>query len=163
MSIQFSASSAADDGEYNTMSAINACDVQITLANPDGAPIDISGSANRAVLDFTQVIESWRVFGERWLRRLACGQDAALRLDLVYDRAPDGAIALLRGWYFLDPGTPRAVTLSVPNGGGGADRYSGAFLIARLSLPLDAARAAPVLVSVELLPHGAVTHEVLTA
>jgi hypothetical protein len=143
------------------MSAINACDVQITLADADGAPIDISGAANRAVLDFTQVVESWRVFGERWARRLACGQDAALRLDLVYDRAPDGAIALLRGWYFLDPGAPRAVTVSVPGGTAGADRFSGDFVLARLSLPLDAARAAPVLVSVELLPHGAVTHEIM--
>lgn len=135
---------------------LNACDAVITLADANGVPVDISGAANRALLAFTHAIESYRVFGDRWIRRLACGQDAALRLDVVYTPGDAQAVAVLRAWYF-GLGSARVVRVAV-HSGAGADTFTGAFVLARLSLPLEASTPAPILVSAELLPDGAVTH-----
>ncbi|MBK8023518.1 MAG: hypothetical protein IPK19_19315 [Chloroflexi bacterium] len=124
-----------------------------------GSPVDVSGSANRVRMEFTQEVERYRVFGEGWVRRLAAGKDGALTLDVVYSTAADEGLALLRGWFFgAASRTPRTVRVQVPNGSAGSDRYAGEFLLARLALPLDAAQAEPVTVTAELLPHGPVSH-----
>ncbi|MDZ4771206.1 MAG: hypothetical protein SGJ24_18955 [Chloroflexota bacterium] len=141
-----------------TTSAINACDAAIAIDNAAGVLVDISGAANRAALEFTQTVESYRVFGERWIRRLACGKDATLRLDLVYTTTANEALDLLRDWFFASgSAAPRTVRIAVA-GTIGSDAYEGEFVLARLNLPLDASNAAPILVTADLLPHGVVSY-----
>ncbi len=138
-----------------TTSAINACDATIALDNAAGVLTDISGTARRVTMAFSQEIGKYRTFSGAWVRRLACARDATFQVDVVYSTSSTEALQLLRVWY--GSGGSRTLRVRVPNGDSGSDEYSAEVLIATLRIPLDADEASPVAVTVELLPDGAVT------
>jgi hypothetical protein len=145
-----------------TTTAVNACNVSIHLANASGTLIDISGQGNRFEMSLTQEVETFRVFGSKWMQRLACAQDATMRLDAVYSTASGEALALLRDWYFDYPGTTRRIRVFVPGDTTGADSFEADVLLTSLTIPLDASSAAPIMVSAEIVPNGEVTHATTT-
>lgn len=146
----------------STTSAKNARDVAIFLDDADGDPVEISGSANSVKFAFTQELGAYRVFQEAWTKRLASGKDASFQIDVVFSTASDEGYALIRDWFYGDASdAPRTLQIVVPRDADGSDSYSAEALIAEGSIPMEASDAEPILVSVELLPDGAVTHSVI--
>ncbi|MCK6580363.1 MAG: hypothetical protein L6Q98_19895 [Anaerolineae bacterium] len=146
-----------------TSTVVNGCDVAVYIDGASGTLVDVSGSANRVNLDFSQEVESFRVFGDKWRRRLACAKDATLTLDVVYSTATDEGLDLLRDWYFgANSGVARTVRILVPENATGSDDYQGEFILSSLSIPINASQAGPITVSAELVPNGEVTHATTT-
>jgi len=146
-----------------TTTAINACDVAVYIANAAGVLTDISGSANKVDLAFSQEVGNFRVFGDKWMRRLACAKDATMSLDVVYTTTADEGLDLLRDWMLgASSGTPRAFRVILPQNAVGSDSYEGSVIISSLSIPIDASEAGPIMCSAELMPNGAITHSVTT-
>ncbi|MDZ4768355.1 MAG: hypothetical protein SGJ24_04440 [Chloroflexota bacterium] len=148
----------------STSTAINACNVKVQIDNAAGTLVDVSGSANRVNLEFSQELGSYRVFGNKWMKRLACAKDATLQLDVVYSTQANEGLDLLRDWFFsaASSGTPRTIRMMLPDDVVGGDDYQGEFIISSLSIPMDASEAGPITVSAELMPDGEVTHGTLT-
>lgn len=145
-----------------TTTAVNACDVKIHVDNSSGVPVDISGSSNRASLELRQTVESYRVFGQRWMKRKTCAKEGTVQLDVVYSEAADEGLDILRDWWFSnDSGTPRTVRLMVPSDAVGDDDYMGEFVLENLSIPIDAGQTGPIIVSATLLSEGAITYAAL--
>ena len=143
-----------------TPSAVNSCDAGVWLDDDAGTPKDISGSSNQATLDFSNEVEAFRVFGDKWPRRLECGKDARFRLRLVYSTGSDEAVDILKTWFFATTPGNRTLTVYVPDKNVGSDRYQAEVKIESWSGTLDRADAGPVMVDLNLVPDGAVTHSI---
>lgn len=143
-----------------TSTAVNACDAGVWLDDDAGVPKNISGSSNQVTLDFSNEIGEYRAFGDKWPRRLECGKDARFRLRLIYSTASDEAVDILKTWFFADTPGNRTLTVYVPDKNVGSDRYQGEVKIDTWTGSLDRGDAGPIMVDLNLLPDGAVTHSV---
>jgi len=141
-----------------TTAAINACDVVVKLDN-DGNPqtlVDISGSSNQVTMNLTNALGVLHMFGSRWPIRLECKSDAEITLRAVYSEVDAEAVRQLLRWYFTDRGH-KTLTVDVPDGSAGGDKYTFEVFLASLSIPLDGADANPVLVEAVMQPTGEFT------
>ncbi len=139
-----------------TTTAINACDASIWLDKSTGVLTDISGSSNSLNMDFDNELGMLRNFGSRWPIRLECGKDATLTLAITYTTGTDEAVSILKEWYFNNPGR-RSLKFYLPDKSVGADLYAGEFRLEKLSIPTEAGKADPILVTATLRPDGAVS------
>lgn len=138
-----------------TTSAINACNVYIELDNESGTPVDISGAANNASLEFTRQVGSAFTFDGDYPIRIECKKDASLSLDVIYTYLDDEARELLEDWY--NAGGRRTVSIYPYGQDTGNRYYTGEWRIESLSIPLQADSADPVVVSCALIPDGAIS------
>lgn len=144
-----------------TTTAVNACGVKIELDNAAGVLTDISGSSNEATIDFKIDLGEFKVFGDAWRRRLACGKDASISLRVIYTTAADEGLDLVRDWFFSsDYKTARTCRISIPDGTNGSDSYTCEVLLESFNIPTKSDEAAPIMVAVELKPTGEVTYAV---
>lgn len=135
-------------------SVINACGVTIEIEDENGVLVDISGSSNEVQPDFEQKLGEYNVFGDRATYRIECKEDASLKLVALYSTAMREARDLLKRWKMLRG--QRRIVVYVPNKANYTDRFDGQFLWEKLSIPLKADEAKPIMVQADLKPSGVV-------
>ena len=145
-----------------TTTAINACDVVVSLDNVSGTLTDISGSSNEVSMDLGQNIGEIATFDGDWMLKASCGKTVSVSLNVVYTTTADEGLDILRDWFFATSPGSRTVQIDVPDSTAGSDRYSGEFVIESLNIPLTAGEASPVLVSATLSNDGAFAHSTIT-
>lgn len=144
-----------------TTTARNACDVAIWVDNAAGTPTDVSGSMNQARMTFTNTLGEFVVFGYDAVNRLCCGQDGTFELDIWYTTAAAEGRDLFFIWYFgATVCTPRTVSLYLPDKNVGSDHIYGEFLIEVMDVVADRGDAAPMPITVRLLPNGVINRVV---
>lgn len=132
----------------STGTAINGCGAIIKLANAGGVLTDISGSSNEATIDFSSELGDYKLFNDANYYRLECGRDAEIKLSIVYTTAAAEAMDILKRW--RQTRGKRALEITIGN-----DVYSGEVLMEKLSLPIKADEAKPIMVEANLKPNGA--------
>jgi len=137
-----------------TTTAINACNVLIMLDDGSGTPVDISGSANNASLEFTRQVGSGFTFDGDYPIRIECKKDATLSLDVMYTIIETEGRELLEDWFAN--GGRRTVSIYPYGQDTGNRYYSGEWRIESLSIPLQADSSDPIVVSCSLIPDGAI-------
>lgn len=145
-----------------TTSAVNACDAVVKLDNEDGVLADISGSSNEVSMDFNNDLGEFKSFGTRWRGRLECGSDASIKLNIIYSQNDAEALTKLREWFFVDRGQ-KTLVVEIPDSSVGGDRYTMEVFLEKMSVPVKADEAAPIMVSCDLKPTGTVQCEVITS
>lgn len=146
-----------------TTTAVNSCNLSVYVDDADNVPVDVSGSSRRAQLQLMQEVADYRVFGSKWKKRMTCGKEGTITLDVVYSTADDEGLAVLRDWWFSEEsGNARTVRILVPENAVGSDDYQGEYNLTNLDIPLDASEAGPITVSAELVSNGEITYGVTT-
>jgi len=126
----------------------------VQLHNTEGNAVDISGSSNRLNMDLMSNIGATRSFGTIFPVRLVCGKDATITLRAIYSEGNSEAMEILKDWYENHYADSRELTVSLPDGTAGSDRYRFQVLLERLPIPADVEDPAAILVEVTLLPTG---------
>ena len=136
-----------------TTTARNACDVAIWMDNAAGTPLDISGSMNQVNMSFTNTLGEFTVFGAEAVKRLCCGMDGVFELNIWYTTAASEGRDTVFTWYFgTTRCTPRTVSIYLPDKNVGSDHIYGEFLMESMDVTADRSDAAPMPISVRLLP-----------
>ena len=143
-----------------TDTAITACDVGVWIDNAAGTLKDVSGSSNKATLNFDNNLGQFTPFGAQWPKRVECGKDAKIDLEIIYSTAADEGFDIIKNWFFATPSGDRTVRIYVPDKNVGSDMFYGEHKIQNFSFALTGGSADPVVVSVSLLPNGEVSHVV---
>jgi len=141
-----------------TTTAICPTNVVIRLDNAAGVLTDISGSTNKCEIKFNNLIAEYSVFGNTWQNRKACGKDGSFALDIIYTTTASEALDLLNGWFFGPSDAARSIQVDVPDGLTGSDRYEAEVVLSEHNIPLQARSGEVVMVSMTLLPNGAIVH-----
>lgn len=137
-----------------TTTAINACNALIEMDDAGGTPVDISGSSNTANLGFSNTIGSAFTFDGDYPVRIECKKDASLEISALYTRIATEALDLFVEWY--QAGGRRTIAI-YPNGQDTGERYySAEWRLESMDIPIDASDANPIVVSMTLVPDGAV-------
>lgn len=145
-----------------TSSAVNGCDAVVKLDNGLGLLADISGSSNEVSMDFSNDIGEAKSFGSRWRVRLECGSDAAIKFNAIYSQDDAEALTILRDWFFTTRGS-KTIQVDIPDSTVGGDRYTMEVFLEKMSIPIKADEAGPIMVSCDMKPTGAVTCTVITS
>lgn len=140
-----------------TTTAVNGCDVAIWLANIAGVLKDISGSSNQIGLKLNAEIGDYRVFKQKWLKRLGCGKDAEAKLVVVYTTAADEGLDILKEWFFAAAPGNREMSIYIPDKNVGADHFNGLWRLKDLDIPVNAGEGKPITVTATLLSDGEIT------
>ena len=140
-----------------TSTAINACDVSFWLDNASAALKDLSGSSNSIQVNFDHDVKPFRTFQSQWPKRLECGKDASITLNVVYSSTSDEGWSVLKNWFFAAAPGARTFNLYIPTKNVGADFFYGEVRIKSLSFTLSPDEAGPVMVQAVLEPDGAIT------
>ena len=145
-----------------TVTAINACDIHIELADAEGTYRDISGSSNQLTVDLAALLGSFGSFGGCWPGRLQCGRDLGLSLTAIYTTAVNEAVDLLKTWYFSGTcaATGRAVRFYVPDSGFGSDIYTATVFLVDLKWNAEAGVGDPIYMEASFLVNGTLTQGV---
>ena len=140
-----------------TSTARNACNVAIWVDDASGVPTDVSGSLNQVRMTFTNVLGEFVVFGAEAIKRLCCGFDGTVELDIVYTTAASEGRDLFFAWEFgALRCTPRTVSIYLPDKNVGSDHFSGEFLIETMDVTGDRSDSGPMPITVRLLPNGSI-------
>jgi hypothetical protein len=149
----------------SSSNAINMCDVDLYMEDEGGNWVDISGTSNEVTLEFSRNIGEWKVFGDQWMQRKACGKDASLSINVIYtitgDSEPAEGKDLFLNWLFDGEGS-RNFRLDMPSSETGNDRYEGPFVLESLPVGGSADEAAPVMMSMSMSAAGQVYYETIT-
>jgi hypothetical protein len=140
-----------------TTTAVNACDVAISLDNAAGTLTDISGSSNAVTLSFSNEVGVYRRAGSDAPTRYLTAQDLTISLSVLYSTAAGEALALLRAWAAgsIAGGDARTLRVDVPDSTSGSDRYQVEVVPSSLEIPLASNEGGPVLVTAALESSGA--------
>lgn len=143
----------------------NACDSTIRIDDANGIPVDVSGSGNEFTLEVEQEAGEYRVFGNKFVKRLVCGVDGSLRLSFVYEIGANTGWQLLRAWWANATYRSQARTIRIilPEDDSGADDYEGEFFLQKLSFGGNAEEAGPMMVSADFLPNGEIAFRTTTS
>lgn len=141
-----------------TTTSQNACDASIWLRDSGGTDRDISGSSNSVGFEFTLNLGDVNAFQNRWPKRLDCGKDATISLEVMYTETANEGWDVLKDWYFATAPGARLFTAYIPDKNVGSDMFSGDMRIESLSFTLTAGEADPILVSATLRSDGEVAH-----
>ena len=108
---------------------------------------------NQATMTFTNELGEYRVFGAEAVKRLCGGSDGVFELNIWYTTAGSEGRDTVFTWYFgVTRCTPRTVTIYLPDKNVGSDALSGEFLMESMDVTADRSDAAPLPISVRLLP-----------
>jgi hypothetical protein len=146
-----------------TTTSENACDVKIQIDNSSGAPTDVSGSSNQASMSMAVDSAETSTFDGQWKIRKSCKTSVSVSLQVLYSLTADEGLDIMRDWFFSSPGTPRTVTVNVPDDTAGSDRYSGEFVLTSFDIPLSADDAGIILCSASLENSGAFAHNTVAS
>jgi hypothetical protein len=139
-----------------TSTEIVATNCLISLDNAANVLTDISGSLNSVEVALENGIAEFRPFSTKWKQRVVVGKDGTVTLRAIYSNLATEAVALLRNWFFGAADTARSLEIDIPDAAMGAIRIWGEFVLASLSIPLDAEADDVVRVEAELRPDGAI-------
>lgn len=146
-----------------TTNAVNACNVVLTVDDSTGTPVDISGSANQASMDFTvQSAETFTFEGD-WAIKKSCKKAVALTIQTLYTLNDAEGSNIMEDWFHNSSGTSRTVQIEVPDSSGGSFSYSGEFILESYGLPVSADDAGVILLSFSLSNDGAVTRAAIAS
>ena len=144
--------------------AVNDCDVVVSLDNDSGVLTDISGSTNAVQIRLTNEIGTYRRVDNDYPVRRLLSKDATLSLAVLYSTTADEALDILRDWVSeaVAYNNARTVRVDVPDSSVGSDRYQMEVLPDGLDLALAADNAGPVMVSATLQSTGGLTVSTIT-
>jgi hypothetical protein len=146
-----------------TTTAVNACDVVVSLDDDAGTLDDISGSSNQVSMSMSRQVAETFTFDGDWAIKKGCKKAVTISLQAVYSVTDSEATNVLVDWYFNSAGTSRTIQIDVPDSTVGSDRYSGEMTIESLDIPLDASDAGVILVSASLSNDGAFTRTAISS
>ena len=138
-----------------TTTAVNAAGVKITLTDETATARDISGSLNKASLKFKNDLGEFGVFGDSATYRAERLVDCEAELTIVFSTTANEGFDVLKRWQ--QARGKRTLVIDVPVSQTGGDRYTGAFFLADLDLPLSAEESKPIMVTANLKASGPVT------
>lgn len=141
--------------------ALNACNAVIEVDDGTGTPVDVSGEANSASLEFTTQTSEYFTFGGGFARRLQCKEDASLELTLLWTRGGTEARALFEAW-LKAKGTRTVSVYPEGNANNGDRQYTGEFVLESYNFDMDATAADPMTITASLMPDGEVTLSTVT-
>lgn len=142
-----------------TTTPIVATNCVIKLDSAAGTLVDISGVTNSVEFKPENAVAEYRVFGTVWKQRKAgIGKDAPITIKCVWSTTAAEALGLINGWFFGGADTARTLNLYVPDGQTGSGIYAGEYVLKSWNIPLDAEADDVVRGTIELLPHGVVSH-----
>ena len=139
-----------------TTTAIVATNAKVWIDNAAGTPVDVSGSSNRIEISPENGIAEFRAFGQTWRQRRVTGKDVSMSFNVIYTTASDEAVDVLKTWFFGGSDAARTVSVYLPDKNVGSDHFYGEFVLASLSIPLDAEADEVVRVSCDLRADGQV-------
>lgn len=138
-----------------TTTAVNACDVVVSLDNSAGTLADISGSSNAVSMEFSIDNAEYRVFGSKWLKRMSCVKDGSFSLTVVYTTTDNTeGLDLLKDWFMSNTISARTMQVDIPDSNTGSDRWSGEVRLENLSFDVEAEESGPIMVEASLLADG---------
>lgn len=140
------------------VSAINCI---VKLDNAAGTPVDISGSSNKAEIKLPHGVGEYRTFGTQWKGRVVIGKDAEVSFSFVYSTAASEARDLLVGWWSGGDDSPRSLTIDIPDGDPGSERYSGEMVLSDLNIPLDAGADEIIMGTATFKPSGVFSRAII--
>lgn len=140
-----------------TTTAQAACRADVWLDNAGGTLTDISGSTTTVDPDFTQTLGDYHPRASAWPSRLDGGKDAGVRLNVLYTSTADEGWDILKDWWFAANPGARTMTWYAPSKTAGADVFSGEFRIRGLRWTHGAGDPAPLVVTADLVPDGAIS------
>lgn len=143
-----------------TTTARNACDASVWLDTAGGTLTDISGSSANIAPSFDLQVGEYRVFQDRWPKRIDCGKDASITLNVWYSTTADEGFDILIDWFFTTSPGARTFSWYQPSKNVGSDYFTGEFRLDDLSWTNDPSDPNPVMVTATLLPDGTVSHSV---
>ncbi len=146
-----------------TTNAVNACNVVLTVDDSTGTPVDISGSANNASLDFTVQSSETFTFDGDWAIKKSCKKSASLSINVLYTLNDAEGSNIMEDWFHNSSGISRTVQIEVPSSAGGGFSYSGEWTIEGYGLPVTADDAAVIMMGFSLSNDGAVTRAAIAS
>lgn len=146
-----------------TTTAVNACDVVISIDNSGGTLTDISGSSNQCSLDIGRNVAEVFTFSGDWSIKKSCKSSVTVAVQVLYSTTADEGRDLLEDWIFDSPTTDKTVQIDVPDSSVGSTRYAGEFTIESYSVPLAASEAGVIICSANLSNSGTVTRSTIAS
>jgi hypothetical protein len=146
-----------------TTTAVNACDVVISIDNSGGTLTDISGSSNQCSMDIARNVAEVYTFSGDWAIKKSCKSSVTVAVQVLYSTTADEGRDLLEDWIFDSPTTDKTVQIDVPDSSVGSTRYSGEFTIESYSVPLAASEAGVIICSANLSNSGTVTRSTIAS
>lgn len=146
-----------------TTTAVNACNVVLSIDNASGVPVDVSGSSNQAGINMTVTTAETNTFDGQWAIKKACKTAASLSVTATYSVTETEGYNILADWIFNSPTTSRSVTIDIPDSTVGSDRYTGEFVLESLDVPLSADDAGVILAAAALSNDGAFVRSTISS
>lgn len=143
-----------------TTTAVTAAGCKISIADETATMRDVSGSLNKADIKFSNDLGEFGVFGDSAKYRTERLVDAEVDLTIIFSTTANEALDILKRWRSLRGS--RQVIIDMPVSSAGADRYTGNFKYADISIPLGAEEAKPIMVTANLKADGPVTRTTIT-
>jgi len=141
-----------------TSTAVNACNASLWLDDVSGTPRDISGSSNSIDVSLDHNLGEVLSFGSKWPKRLECGKDATVTIEVIYSETASEGWDVLKDWYFATAPGARTLTFYIPDKNVGSDKFETQARLESLSWTADRGEAGPIMVSATLRPDGELTH-----
>jgi len=143
-----------------TTTAVNACDVEIWLDNASGTPTDISGSSNAVTMTMENDVGDYRVFSNRWRKRMECGKSLTMTINGVYTETATEMQGLFAAWALANPSGARTVTVYIPDKNVGSSKWSGEWRLQDYNFAADVTEPGAIPLTATLLSDGTITHVV---
>lgn len=143
-----------------TSTAFTACDAVLKLANDVAVLVNISGSTSNVDVNFDNKIGEFRVFGDQFTQRIACGKDSSITIKGIATTGAGEIRDLIENWFFNGSGK-RTFQLNMPSEAAGSIRYQVSVLLKTFSFSGDAGAPEPVMYNIELACVGAATRTVI--
>jgi len=141
-----------------TTTAYNACDVSPWLEDVNGTQQEIAGSSNSVDISLDHVLGEYVSFQEQWPRRLECGKDATVTLNVIISETASEGWDVLKDWYFATSPGARLFTWYQPDKNVGSDKFEMDARLESLAWTADRGEAGPIMVTAVLRPDGELTH-----
>lgn len=139
-----------------TTTAVNGCDIAISLDDADGNLTDISGSTNAVQIRITNEIRTFRRVNADFPTRKLTGKDATADIIILYSTGADEALDIIRDWVSaaIDGDDARTLRVDIPDSSIGSDRYQMEALPTGYDLSLAADEAAPATIGISFSSTG---------
>jgi len=139
-----------------TTTAVNACDVVVSIDDDGGTLTDVSGSTNEVAISFEINMGEANTFDGNYPLRLVCGKTASMSLTALYTTTGDEAWDLIKGWLHVYDGDSRTVRVDCPDSTTGSDRYEGEWTLVSYDHTFSSGEGGPIMVSAELVNDGTI-------
>lgn len=138
-----------------TTTHVSACNAVIEVDDDGGTPVNISGSSNRASIDFSKEVGEGVTFDGNYKIRTNCKRDASMSIRAFWTKASNEARDLLEAWFDADDNS-RTISIYPAGKVIGNRYYSGEWLLTTCNIQIDAGESGPMTMELEAVCNGAV-------